>query len=42
MRENEIEQSFVDAVKDSGGLAMKFTSQTANGVPDRLVLLLGG
>lgn len=42
MRESEVEKAFVDAVKEAGGEAMKFTSQTMNGVPDRLVLLLGG
>ena len=39
MRENEVEKAFVDAVKEAGGKAVKFTSQTMNGVPDRLVLL---
>lgn len=42
MRESEVEKAFVDAVKAAGGEALKFTSQTMNGVPDRLVLLLGG
>ena len=42
MRENEVEKQFVAAVKAAGGQALKFTSQTMNGVPDRLVLLLGG
>lgn len=42
MRENEVEKAFVDAVSAVGGKALKFTSQTMNGVPDRLVLLLGG
>lgn len=42
MRESEVEKAFVDAVKAAGGQAMKFTSQSMNGVPDRLVLLLGG
>jgi hypothetical protein len=42
MRESEVEKAFVDAVKAAGGQAMKFTSQTMNGVPDRLVLLMGG
>lgn len=40
-RENEVEKAFVDAVRKVGGIAFKFTSQTMNGVPDRLVLLLG-
>lgn len=42
MRESEVEKAFVDAVKEAGGKAVKFTSQTMNGVPDRLVLLPGG
>ena len=39
VRENEVEKAFVDVVKEAGGKAVKFTSQTMNGVPDRLVLL---
>lgn len=42
MRESDVEKAFVDAVRAAGGQAMKFTFQTMNGVPDRLVLLLGG
>lgn len=42
MRENVIEKAFVDAVARAGGIAFKFTSQTMNGVPDRLVLFIGG
>lgn len=42
MRESKVEKAFVDAVKTAGGKAMKFTSQTMNGVPDRLVLLTCG
>ena len=42
MRESKVEQFFVDAVKKAGGLALKFTSQSMNSVPDRLVLLPGG
>ena len=42
MRESEVEKQFVEAVRAAGGKALKFTSQTMNGVPDRLVLLLGG
>lgn len=38
MRENVIENEFVRAVKKAGGMAYKLTSQTANGLPDRLVL----
>ena len=42
MREYVIENAFRDEVKRQGGLALKFTSQTMNGVPDRLVLLPDG
>lgn len=42
MRESEVEKRFVAAVRAVGGLALKFTSQSMNGVPDRLVLLLFG
>ena len=42
MRGSEVEKQFVEAVRAAGGQALKFTSQTMNGVPDRLVLLLGG
>lgn len=38
MRENVIETEFVKAVRNAGGIAYKLTSQTANGLPDRLVL----
>ena len=38
MRENAIEKEFVKAVREAGGIAYKLTSQTANGLPDRLVL----
>ena len=38
MREYVIENEFVKAVKEAGGVAYKLTSQTANGLPDRLVL----
>ena len=42
MRESEVEKRFVEAVRAVGGQALKFTSQSMNGVPDRLVLLIGG
>lgn len=42
MREYVVEQAFRDEVSRQGGLALKFTSQTMNGVPDRLVLLPNG
>ena len=38
MREYVIENEFVKAVRAAGGAAYKLTSQTANGLPDRLVL----
>ena len=41
MREKEIEQKFVKAVKVRGGIAPKFTSPSFDGMPDRIVLLPG-
>ena len=38
MREYVVENEFVKPVKAAGGVAYKLTSQTANGLPDRLVL----
>ena len=38
MREHIVENEFVQAVRKAGGVAYKLTSQTANGLPDRLVL----
>ena len=42
MREYVVENEFVKAVRDAGGIAYKLTSQTANGLPDRLVLFYPG
>lgn len=42
MREKETEQKLVKAVKEKGGLALKFVCPGFNGVPDRLVLFPGG
>lgn len=42
MREKQIEQKLIKAVKSEGGLALKFTSPGFDGVPDRLILLPGG
>jgi len=42
MREQEIEQQLVRAVKKMGGRAVKFMSPGFDGMPDRLVLLPGG
>ena len=38
MREYVVENEFVKTVRAAGGVAYKLTSQTANGLPDRLVL----
>ena len=38
MREYVVENEFVRAVKKGGGVAYKLTSETTNGLPDRLVL----
>lgn len=38
MREYVVENAFVKAVKAAGGAAYKLTSQTTNGLPDRLIL----
>ena len=38
LREYVIENEFVKAVRAAGGVAYKLTSQTTNGLPDRLVL----
>ena len=42
MREYVVENEFVKAVRRAGGVAYKLTSQTANGLPDRLVLFFPG
>ena len=42
LREREIERKFVEAVRKSGGLALKFVSPGWSGAPDRIVLLPGG
>ena len=42
MRESAVEKACVDAVRKAGGEALKFTSQSRNGVPDRLVLFFSG
>ena len=38
MREYVVENEVIKAVRKAGGVAYKLTSQTANGLPDRLVL----
>lgn len=42
MREKVIETQLNQAVRRSGGLALKFVSPGFNGVPDRLLLFTGG
>jgi len=42
MREKQIEQKLVNAVKAAGGIAPKFVSPGYAGMPDRLLLLPGG
>lgn len=42
MREYVVENEFVRAVRNAGGVAYKLTSQTTNGLPDRLVLFFSG
>ena len=42
MRERDIERKLVQAVRQTGGLALKFVSPGFNGVPDRLILFMGG
>ena len=40
--EKKIEQKLVKAVRDIGGLALKFVSPGCDGVPDRLILIAYG
>ena len=42
MREKTIEQKLSDEVKKRGGLALKFTSSTFIGMPDRIILIPDG
>ena len=42
LREKEVEQKLIEAVKKMGGIAPKFTSPGFDGMPDRLILLPGG
>ncbi len=42
MREKVIENKLSEAVRYAGGLALKLVSPGFNGVPDRLLLLMGG
>ena len=42
MREKQIEQKLVQAVRKKGGLCLKFVSPNFDGMPDRLILLPSG
>lgn len=42
MNEKYIEQKLRMAVKNAGGLALKFVSPGFNGVPDRIILMPDG
>lgn len=42
MREKQIEQKLGQAVKKKSGMCLKFVSPNFDGMPDRLILLLGG
>ena len=42
MKEKVIEQKLFRAVRRCGGLALKLVSPGFNGVPDRLLLFMGG
>ncbi len=42
MRERDIERKLIQEVRRTGGLALKFVSPGFNGVPDRLLLFMGG
>ena len=42
MKEKQIEQKLIRAVRRFGGLALKLVSPGFNGVPDRLLLFMEG
>lgn len=42
MREYVVENEFVKAVRNAGGVAYKLNSLTTNGLPDRMVLFFPG
>ncbi len=42
MREKEIEQSFVNAIKKNDGICPKLISPGYDGMPDRMAMLPGG
>lgn len=39
MREREIEQKLIDAIKAQGGVCWKFVSPGTAGIPDRIILM---
>ena len=41
MTEKHVEQALTKAVRERGGLAMKFVSPGLSGVPDRIILMPG-
>ena len=42
LTEKQIEKKFCKAVKNAGGMALKFSAQFKAGVPDRIVLMPEG
>ena len=42
MREKQIEQKLIKAVRSAGGIAPKLVSPGFDGMPDRMVLMPGG
>lgn len=42
MTEKQLEQKLIKAVKENGGLCLKFTSPGTAGVPDRIIILPNG
>lgn len=42
MNEKLLEKKLREGVKKMGGLALKFSSQTYTGIPDRIILMPGG
>lgn len=42
MREKEIEKTIVDETKKRGGMALKLTSPSSSGLPDRMLLFPKG
>lgn len=42
MREKEIEKTMVDETKKKGGMALKLTSPSSSGLPDRMLLFPKG